>query len=536
MTVQKPAPRPAGAAASADASIPGEHPPGRSAPGRALLPSLMFTALTVSVISTLGAPMVPTIAREQHVSLSAAQWILTVTLLAGAVAGPVLGRLGDGPRRRGAIQGALTCVFAGSVLAAVAPAFGLLLAGRALQGIGMGLMPLAISVARENLPADRMRSGISSLSITTSVGAGLGYPITGVIAQNLDYRAGFCFAAVLSAAALVVVTRVVPRGSSVPHRPLDVVGATLLCTGLAAVLLALSQGVAWGATAPATLTCVVVGVVLLAAWAVHALRTRHPLVDLRLIRNRAVLAANTTALLMGVGMYATLSLVNLYTQVPASAGYGFSLSLTATGLVLMPLSLGSLTANRVASGLVSRVGLFRVLPLGALVVTVDLALLALWRGHLGVLILGTFLLGNGVGAAYAAMPVLIVRNVPASETGSATSLNQVLRTIGGSVGSAAISAIMLGYTPAGGSVPREGAYTAAFLLTAGISLLGVVAAVVLPGRRGRSADAAGTAAPRAHRPVASGGAVTVGEVSSGGAGAVVGTAATDSGREAEDGS
>ncbi|SCD80524.1 Predicted arabinose efflux permease, MFS family [Streptomyces sp. BpilaLS-43] len=465
---------------------------------RLLLPSLMFTALSVSAISTLGAPMVPTIAREQHVSLSAAQWVLTATLLAGAIAGPVLGRLGDGPRRKGAIQGTLIGVLAGSALAALAPTFGLLLAGRALQGLGMGLMPLTITVARDHLPARRMRTGIASLSITTSVGAGLGYPVTGLIAQHLNYRAGFWFAALLSAVALIVVTRVIPVSSSAPQRPLDVTGAALLCSGLAAILLALSQGVAWGLASAATLSSLCLGVLFLTAWITQALRTSHPLVDIRLIRNRAVLAANTTALLVGIGMYAVLSLVNLYTQVPAAAGYGFHLSLPTAGLVLMPMSLGSITANRLASALVPRIGLYRVLPLGALVVCLDLVLLALWRDHVAVLVLGTFLLGNGVGAAYAVMPILIVRHVPASETGSATSFNQVLRTVGGSVGSAAISAIMLAYMPPAGDIPRDTAYTMAFLVTAAASFLGVVAAVVLPPRRGGAAEPKGGIAERGH--------------------------------------
>ncbi|MFJ5938620.1 MFS transporter [Streptomyces sp. NPDC093071] len=449
----------------------------------ALLPSLMFTSLTVSVISTLGAPMVPTIAREQHVSLSAAQWVLTATLLAGAVAGPVLGRLGDGPRRRAAIQASLVGVLVGSVLAATAPGLPLLLAGRALQGMGMGLLPLTIAVARDHLPPKRMRSGIASLSITTSVGAGIGYPLTGVIAQHLDHRAGFWFAALLSAAALVVVRWVVPEGSSTPSRPLDLSGAALLCSGLALVLLAVSQGVAWGPVSGATLGCLGGGAVLLALWVFQARRTPHPLVDVRLMRNRAVLAANTTALLTGVGMFGVLSLVNLYTQVPAEAGYGFRLSLTATGLVLLPMSVGSVAANRLASALVSRFGPFRVLPLGSLVVTLDLVALALWRDHMAVLVLGTFLLGAGVGAAYAVMPLLIVRHVPASETGSATSFNQVLRTVGGSVGSAAISAIMLAFTPAGSLLPYDDAYTTALLATAAATFLGVVAAVALPPRR-----------------------------------------------------
>ncbi|MFC9455473.1 MFS transporter [Streptomyces sp. NPDC056983] len=461
---------------------------GKDPQQRVLLTSLMFTALSVSVISTLGAPMVPTIAREQHVSLSAAQWVLTATLLAGAIAGPVLGRLGDGPRRKGAIQGTLIGVFAGSVLAALAPTFGLLLAGRALQGLGMGLMALTIAVARDHLPAPRIRSGIASLSITTSVGAGIGYPVTGLIAQHLDYREGFWFAALLSAVALIVVTRVVPAGASPPQHPLDITGAALLCSALAAILLALSQGEAWGLSSVATLSCLGAGTLLLAGWILQALRTRHPLVDIRLLRNRAVLAANTTALLMGIGMYAVLSLINLYTQAPAAAGYGFHLSLTATGLVLMPMSLGSLTANRVASALVSRMGLYRVLPLGTLLVTVDLLLLAVWREHVAVLVLGTLLLGTGVGAAYAVMPVLIVRHVPPSETGSATSFNQVLRTVGGSVGSATISAIMLTNTPPTADFPRSSAYTTAFLIAAAASFLGVLAAIVLPPRHSTPAE------------------------------------------------
>ncbi len=450
---------------------------------RALLPSLMFTALTVSVISTLGAPMVPTIAREQQVSLSAAQWLLTSTLLAGAIAGPVLGRLGDGPRRRAAIQGALVCVLAGSVLAATAPGLALLLVGRTLQGAGMGLLPLAIAVAREHLPAQRMRTGIASLSVTTSVGAGIGYPLTGLIAQHLDYRAGFWFAALLSAGALVVVKWAVPAGSSTPRRPLDLTGAVLLCTGLAVLLLGMSQGAAWGLLSGTTLGCLVAGVAVLTAWLIYSLRAAHPLVDLRLMGNRAVLAANATALLTGVGMYGVLSLVNLYTQVPAGAGYGFHLSLTATGLVLLPMSLGSMLANRLASALVARFGPHRILPLGSLVITLDLTLLSQWRDGLPLLVLGTFLLGAGVGAAYAVMPLLIVRHVPQSETGSATSFNQVLRTVGGSIGSAAISAIMLAHTPAGADVPQNTAYTTALLVTAGAAFLGCLTAITLPPRR-----------------------------------------------------
>src|SRR5690242_20839759 len=116
-----------------------------------LLPVLVFTGFVVSVIGTLGALMIPTIAHAQNVSLETAQWLLTVTLLVGAVATPFTGRLADGPFRRSVILVTLALVLGGSVLAAVAPNFPLLLTGRAFQGLGQSLIPLAIAVARDKL-------------------------------------------------------------------------------------------------------------------------------------------------------------------------------------------------------------------------------------------------------------------------------------------------------------------------------------------------------------------------------------------------
>ena len=125
----------------------------------ALLPVLIYSAMVMSVLSTLGSPMIPTIAREQGVSLEAAQWVLTITLLVGAVTTPITGRLADGPWRKQTILGSLGLVFIGSVLAAAAPSFAVLMAGRAFQGLGLGLVPLAISVARDGLRHDKVRGG-----------------------------------------------------------------------------------------------------------------------------------------------------------------------------------------------------------------------------------------------------------------------------------------------------------------------------------------------------------------------------------------
>ena len=124
---------------------------------RAALPSvLVFTTMVASIVSSLGAPLIPAVASDFHESLSTAQWSLTVALLSGAVSAPVLGRLGDGPRRRATMLGALAAVTLGGVIAGLASGLDVLVVGRALQGVGLGLAPLTMAAARDELPRDRV--------------------------------------------------------------------------------------------------------------------------------------------------------------------------------------------------------------------------------------------------------------------------------------------------------------------------------------------------------------------------------------------
>ncbi len=210
------------------------------------MPVLVFASLSMSVMSTLGTPLIPTISTEQHVSLETAQWMLTVTLLVGVVATPLLGRLGDGAHRERVLMATLGAVCVGSVVVATSDAFPQLLLGRALQGIGYGTVPLCIALAREHLGGERQRRAIATLSITVAVGAGLGFPVTGLIAQDLDFHSAFWFGAIFSGAALLACAMVVPRGAAAGRVRVDVPGAILLSVGLAALVLAVSKAETWG--------------------------------------------------------------------------------------------------------------------------------------------------------------------------------------------------------------------------------------------------------------------------------------------------
>ena len=449
--------------------------------GRALVPVLVFAAMVVAIIGTVGSPMIPTIAEAQAVPLGTAQWILTATLLVGAVAVPVTGRLGDGPGRRRVILACLGLVSVGAALSALAPTFAVLLAGRALQGLGQGLVPLTIAVARGVLPTDQLRPAIAALSVSTAAGAGLGFPVSGLIGEAFGYRAAFWFAALVAAVAFALVAAVVPPVATGISRPLDVLGALWLGATLLCLLLAVSQGQSWDWVSPPVLALLAAAPGFGAVWVKRELRVPHPLVDLRLLAIRPVLAANAAAVLLGVGLYALFSLVNRYVQTPPEIGYGYGASLVVTGLTLTPLSLGSVAASRVAARVSPWVGPGRLLAFGALVVAADLAVLALARGELWRIFAATAVAGVGVGATFATMPALIVRSVPPAETGSAASLNQVLIVVGGAIGSATSIALVGSFTTPGQAYPPETGYTVAFAAGAAVCILAAVVAIVLMG-------------------------------------------------------
>ncbi|WP_371483842.1 MFS transporter [Kitasatospora sp. NBC_00315] len=444
---------------------------------------LVYLGMVVAVISSLGAPLVPTIAAVNHVSLSDAQWSLTITMLVGAVATPTMGRLGDGPRRRQVIIGATAVVLLGSVLAALPLGFPLLVVGRALQGVGLGLTPLTIATARDSLPTERSRPTVAMLSITTVAGVGLGYPLTGLITQSLGVHAAFWFGALISALALLAAVLALPSTSHRKAQPLDVLGAVLLGVVLAGLLLVLSEGDTWGWGSPRLIGLAVGSVVLLVWWFVHQLRTAHPLVDLRLVRNRVVLSTNVTGLIAGVGMYLLMAMVTRFVQTPSSTGYGFGASVVVTGLVLLPFSVASVAASRVVPVLARRTSSAAVLPVGCAISMVSMLIFLFARGSLWELFLAMAVAGLGVGCTFAVMPGLIVGAVPESETGSAISFNQVLRYVGYSTGSALSAAVLQAHTPAGQRLPSDSGYTAAALLGCAVWVVTLVVTIVLPRRR-----------------------------------------------------
>ncbi|GAA2061538.1 MFS transporter [Catenulispora yoronensis] len=437
----------------------------------ALTRTLLLIALVVAIAGSLGSPLITSVATTLHVSLAAAQWTLTVSLLVGAVATPVLGRLGTGARRRPVVLGTLGVIVVGSVLTVLPLSLPVLIAGRAAQGCGLALLPLLMAAARERLDAARSAAAIAMISVASTVGVGIGYPLAGYLTDVGGIRAAYGAGLVGTTVAFVAAARAFPE-SRQPSAPApDAAASALLGAGLLVLLFVLGEVSLWQHHLPVAAALVLAAAALLAGWVLRERRLPTPLVDLRLLRHRAVAAANAAMLVAGVGMYLLLSCITRYVQTPHAAGYGFGLSTFAAGLFLVPFSILGFVAGRISPRLREKLSAPALLSGATAVVLVAFVVFALVRSTVAGPLVSMSLLGFGVGAFSAAMPAVILAVTPAQETASAMGVNQVVRSIGFSIGSTLSALVLAAATPAGSVFPKEDGYGTAAWIGVGVTLL-----------------------------------------------------------------
>jgi MFS family permease len=350
------------------------------------------------------------------------------------------------------------------------------------------VLPLGISILSDELPADRIMAGTATMSSTLGVGAAIGMPLAGVIAQLLSWHAVFWAATGASLLMLVLVVVFVPESPVRSGGRFDVVGAAGLATALVALLLAISQGARWGWASAPTLGLFAGSAVVFAVWSVHQWRVRSPLVDLRTSTRPVVLLTNLATTLVGVGMFASFMLTPLQLQAPAATGYGFGLPVMLAGVCMLPTGLGMLFFSPVSARLSARHGAHITLLSGALVMFAANIGAALLPGSLAVLLCVLMVLSTGAALCFSAMPTLIMNWVPVTETASANSLNALVRTIGTSTCAAVGGTFLAAFTIdiGGRPVASSTGFALTYWLAAACSLAAaaLATAVTLVIRRG----------------------------------------------------
>ncbi|GGL37030.1 MFS transporter [Phycicoccus endophyticus] len=453
---------------------------------------LGFGSLAGALMQSLVIPIQSEMPELLHTDAGNASWAITATLLAAAVTMPVTGRLADMVGKKRVLVASAAVLVVGSLVAALSSSVVPFLTGRALQGVAMGYIPVAISFVREVAPPARRAGAVAAISATLGVGGALGLPLAAWIAQDYSWHGLFWLSSALALVVLVLTVVVVPGIHDEHPAHLDLLGIAGLAVGLSAVLVAVSKGSEWGWSAGRTLAMLVGGVVVLLGWAWYQLRHEDPIVDLRTTARRPILFTNLAAVLIGFGMMAQSIVVPQLLEMPEATGYGLGQSILEAGLWMAPAGLMMLLFAPVSSGLINHVGARVTLSVGAVVLAVGYVVALFLMSAPWQLMVASLVASAGVGIGYAAMPTLVLDNAPESEAGSSVGVNTLMRSVGTTVAGAVMAAVLTSDTQALGAglptVPTEHAFQVCFVVGAVAALAGALVALLVP-RRGSEVPA-----------------------------------------------
>ncbi|WP_307833527.1 MFS transporter [Pimelobacter simplex] len=450
----------------------------------AVIAVLCFGGLVTALTQTMVIPIQGQLGVLLDTSEANASWVVTATLVAAAVVMPIAGRLGDLFGKQQVLLGSALCLLAGSLVCALSDSLAPMLAGRLLQGLAMGFVPVGIALIREVAPPRATASAMAAMSATLGVGGAIGLPASAWVVQESSWHTLFWFSTGLAALAAAAVVVLVPRVPALGTGRFDVPGALGLGLGLVALLVAVSKGNEWGWGHGCTVGLLLAGVLVLLAWGGYELRASAPLCDLRVTARRPVLLTNVAAIAVGFGMMAQAIVVPRLLQSPVATGYGLGQSLIETGLWMAPGGLVMMACSPVSGRLIRVVGARVTLMLGGAVLGLGYVFALFWMDAPWQLMVATCISSAGVGLGYAAMPTLILESVPLAEAGSAVGINGLMRSIGTSVSSAVMAAILTASTLGlgGVTVPTEGAFAACFGVGAAAAFVGVLLAALVPRR------------------------------------------------------
>jgi EmrB/QacA subfamily drug resistance transporter len=451
----------------------------RTHPSRTLL-ILILAAMAYSLAQTVIVPALPAIQEQTGTSEATVTWLLTAFLLVSSVSTPLIGRLGDMYGKERMLLYALIGFGIGSVVCALGThSIGVLIIGRVIQGVGGAIFPLSFGIVRDEFPPERVAASIGTLSSVFGIGGGAGLVLAGVCVDHLSVAWLFWISVVVTAIAAWATWRFVPESPVRVKARIDYGGGALLSIALAAILLGVSQGPDWGWLSGGVIGLILLGLVVLVAFVAYEKRVTDPMVDMDLMARRPVWSPNLAAFAVGFAMFGSYILIPQLVEAPESTPYGFGLSATGAGLVMLPSAVVMLVAGPLAGRMGNAVGSRVPLALGSVLCVIAYVGLAFVHDHVWTIAVSGAVLGAGIAFAFAAMANLVVAAVAQTQTGIASGINTIVRNVGGAVGGQ-ISASLLASQVLDSGFPAESGYTAAFALSGVAAIVALGATALIP--------------------------------------------------------
>jgi predicted MFS family arabinose efflux permease len=456
---------------------------------RILIPVEVFSGLVQAYFY----PIYAELAGKFHVSIGTLSWSLTAFTLATCVLTPVLTKLGDVYGHRLILRIVVAAVTLGSVLVAAAPNFGVLVAGRFLQGAVYAYLPLMFGLVRSRYSHDDTRRAVSYLSSVLVFGILVGTMLVGVIVRYSSGPSWALWLPVVGGVAALLGLLIV-RGERVERsgQRVDWAGAALLGGGLLLLLLALSEGSAWNWSSPTTVGCLCGGVFLLLVWAWVERVVAEPLVDLRFLFRPALLPVYLVGFCIYFGSVGSGVTSSTFLAAPDKLlSYGGGLS--AFGIsMLSPLTLGAACLTVLFTARMGRaVGFRSVMAAGAILATLGYASMALWHSSLTAYLVAFFIATGGLGFIEGSTRTVIVDDMRQGEVATGEGVYELSISLGGAVGSAVIGAVMSAHASVIPGIAAERGYVITWTVVAVVCLAASILAVgyVIAGRRSRPVPA-----------------------------------------------
>ena len=417
----------------------------------------------------------PTIERDLGLSDSEAQWVVNSFFLTLALFAAPGGRLGDYYGHRQVLLVALPVFAAGSLSAAVSQGFVWLIASIAVAGMGAStLYPSSAAMIANRVPAESRGDALGRYSAIGATVFAIGPLTAGLLTEAIDWRALFALqAAVGLGVAAIGLRRVESQQIGQPER-FDVTGLVVLIAGLAALLVSMMQALAWGWDSPATIALFLSGAGVLGAFAVLELRNPHPLLDLGLLRRRTIVGI--VASMFAAQFMLNGFIVYIATYFQHVLGYGALLASVA----MLPAMIGIPYFCFAAGRWTDRFGPRRPALAGFFATTLAFAWIAVFvdDSSYWLLLPALAILSVSLSPMFTSLLTGLSNAVAAEERGDANALVLTVRWIGAAAGTMALGVVL---RSAGGDaeLPGASAYSAVFLVEAGVVLLGGIACALL---------------------------------------------------------
>ncbi|MFI6296495.1 MFS transporter [Nonomuraea sp. NPDC050790] len=446
------------------------------------------------LLETMFTPAIPLVQQELDASPGAIAWIFTGGLISSAISTPIAGRLADLYDKRTVLLVLMAITSAGALISGLAPNVLVLIAGQAVQGVWLGLLPLTVGLFRDTLEPGQGATGNGLVIGVAALASALGLILSGPLTSAFGFRGLFFVGLAGALAAALWAWFAVPSTSRAAGR-VDWRGGLLLGGGLALLMLGVTAASSWGWTAPGTLAVFAATALTLGLWAYAALRTAEPLVDLRLLAGRSPAGVTALCFVSGFASFGLLVALPLMLSLPVETGYGLGADTLWIGIYLFPLGVAGTLVAPLVGPMTRAFGRRSVLVLGAVLVPAGTAMLAFWHGSPWEIVTGVTVTGLGGAIVLTCGLNVVAADVPAGRAAGVSGVVFVAKSVGGAFG-AQLGAMVLAAGSVNGT-PVESGFVTTYLLSALLGLLAVGAALVIPravpyAQGGHSASTSGT--------------------------------------------